>query len=530
MILFEVYRQLDVRMYQTFATLDPNYGAVAKYIMQDDSLVILGQDHSVRLNMANKEITMDIPLRNWNIESEPVLWFAEGSSEAAIVRAINNAYRQWLNIDPFENENEYYLAQEDVNTYLAKYNLRIIVDADGMCVYHDSNIISFERAIEIVSETDFAYEQSVDLEQIITIAQNEKRMGQLANAIPYYEQVLKATSRQELLFTIAAFELAESYYFIGNYDRAVSLYYRCNLEFIVDENDFYIHLGHALLDTKMKKYEREIKIFYRSKIDPDYVLTHADAVEGARKEVGSVFKEYEETCLEMGQKKYAEHRNQLPIGADDIDELLVNDEEENQPEERKIKVYEGIKLTEPLVTKGVKKKSDNELFSEALDLFIAGDYQKAFDIYFIISKEVPEESDYYTWAQFQMGKLYCIFEDYGKAKAALAKCNPNRFGIVYRQDDYLVLYQHVNTVCDDFEDDARYRKLIRGRYDFYYAQYDYEYNQMLRDHRLIKKFVQYEKDCLADSKEELKNILIIEGEKEEKPKRFGFFKKKFKKI
>lgn len=522
MILFELYRQLDVRMFQTIGALDATFGAVAKYIMQDDSLVILGQNHSVRLNMANKEVTMELPIKNWNIDAEPVLWFAEGSSESAVVRAINNAFRQWLDIDPFATNEEFLLALDEANSYITKYNLRILADDNGMSVYHDEKIISFEQAIEIVSEMDFAYEQSADLEQILTLAQNEKRMGQLANAIPYYEQVLKSTSRPDILFTIAAFELAESYYFIGNNERAISLYYRCNLEFIADEDDFYIHLGHALLDPKMKKYEREIRIYYRAKVDPDYVLTHRDAVEGASKEVGSVFKEYEETCLDMGKKKYAEHRNQLPIGADDIDELLVNDEETEEESERPIKVYEGIRITEPLVNKGAPRKSDNEMFSEALDLFIAGDYQKAFDIYYIISREVPEESDYYTWANFQMGKIYCIFEDYDKSKRALLQCNPNRFGMVYRQDDFLVLFQHVNTVCDDFESDARYRKLIRGRYDFYYAQYDHEYNQMLRDHRLIKKFVQYEKDCLNDAKEQFKNIIVIDNPMEEKPKKWKF--------
>ncbi|MDO4966237.1 MAG: tetratricopeptide repeat protein [Lachnospiraceae bacterium] len=526
MILFELYRQLDVRMYQTIASLDATFGACAKYIMQDDSLVILGSDHSVRLNMANKEATIDNPIKNWDLETEPVLWFSEGSAESAVVRAINNAFRQWLDIDPFKSNEDYFLALEEINSNISKYNLRILVDSNGMCIYCDEKIISFEQAIEIISETDLSIEQNANLENVLAYAQQEKGMGQLANAIPYYEQILRATSRPDLLFTIAAFELAECYYFIGNYDRAVSLYYRCNLEFIVSEDDFYIHLGHALLDVKMKKYEREIKIYYRSKLDPDYVLTHGDAVAGAAREVAGVFAEYEETCLEMGKKKYAEHRNHLPIGADDIDELLVHDEEEEKEEVRPIKIYEGIKLTTPLVTKNVKKKSDNELFAEALDLYIAGDYQKAFDIYYLISKEVPEDSDYFTWAQFQMGKLYCIFDDYENAREALLKCDPNRFGMVYRQDDFLVLYKHVVTVCDDFESDINYRKLIRGRFDFYFAQYDSEYNQMLRDHRLVKKFVQYEKDCIADAKEEFRDILIEYNLYDDKPKKRRLFGKK----
>lgn len=526
MILFELYRQLDVRMYQTIAALDQSFGSCAKYILQDDSLVLLGTDHSIRLNMANKEATIDNPMKNWDIDSEACLWFSEGSAEALLIRAINNSFRQWLDVDPFATNEDYRKALEDINACISKYNLRILSDNSGMSIYHNDSIISFEQAIDIVTDTDVQIEQNADLEAIVQEGHRQKSIGQLGDAVPYYERVLRATSRPDLLFTVAAFELAECYYFIGNYERAVSLYYRCNLEFIADEKDFYIHLGHALLDTKMKKYEREIKIYYRSKLDPDYILTHKEAVEGAAKEVGPVFSEYEETCYEMGQKKYAEHRNALPVGADDIDELMLVDEADEEEEVRIIKTYSGFKLTEPLIRKDNNRKSDNELFAQALDLFLAGDYQKAFDIYYQLSKEVQEDTDYYTWSQFQMGKLYCIFDDYAKALDALEKCDPNRFGVVYRQEDFLVLYQHVQTVCDDFESDPRFRKLLRGRFDFYFAQYDREYNQMLRDHRLVKRFVQYEKDCMADALEHFDGMVKIDDPNSGKPKKkFSLFKR-----
>lgn len=527
MIVFELYRQLDVRMYQTLAQLDPNYGPCAKYIFQDDTLLILGSDHSIRLNMATKEAIIDNPIRNWDIENEPFLWFSEDSYEGYIVRAINNVFRQWLNVDPFESEEKLLQSIRDINENLSKYGIRIIFDATGMSVFHNDRSITFEQAVELIGETDLKREQAADLQEVLMKAQSLKVEGRLADAVPYYELIIRNTSRPDFIFTVASFELAECYYFIGNYDRAVSLYYRCNLEFIANENDFYIHLGHALLDAKMKKYEREIRIFYRSKVDPDYVLTHKDAVEGARREVGSVFDEYEVTCLEMGQKKYAEHRNKLPVGADDIDELLATDDDDLEEDNKPKKIYEGIRLTEPVVRKEEKRKSDNELFYDAIDLFIAGDYQKAFDIYWMLTKELPIDSDYYTWAQFQLGKLYCIFDDYNKAYDALIMCNPNKFGYVYRQEDYLVLLRHVKIVRDDFESDTRYRKLIRGRFDLYFAQYDPEYNQMLRDHKLIRKFVQYEKECKEDSIDELgANLVLDEGDETKKKKGlFGIFKK-----
>lgn len=521
MIVFELYRQLDVRMYQTLAQLDPTYGPCAKYVFQDDTLVLLGADHSIRLNMATKEAIVDVPIRNWDIDNEAVLWFSDDSYEGYVVRAINNVFRQWLNIDPFESEEKLLSTIVDINESLSKYGLRIIYDATGMFAYCNDRIITFERAIEIIVDADLRREQNLDLQEILNNAQQLKVSGKLADAVPYYEQIIRSSSRADFIFTVAAFELAECYYFIGNYDRAVSLYYRCNLDYIAREDDFYIHLGHALLDVKMKKYEREIKIYYRSKVDPDFVLTHKDAVDGARREVAAVFDEYEATCLEMGRKKYADHRNQLPEGSDDIDELLAVDDGDEMVKPKEVKVYEGIRLTEPVVRKDVNRKSDSDLFYDALELFIGGEYQKAFEIYWMLTRELPEDSDYYTWAKFQLGKLYTIFDEPRKALAELSMCDPNRFGLVYRQEDFLVIFQHVKTVCDDFEDDVRYRKLIRGRFDSYYAQYDAEYNQLLKDNRLIKKFVQYEKECREDCIESFGTGIVLDNTNEGKKGKKG---------
>lgn len=527
MIVFELFRQLDVRMYQTLAQLDPTYGPCAKYIFQDDTLLLLGLDHSIRLNMATKEAIIDNPARNFDIENEPVLWFSEESYEGYIVRAINNAFRQWLDVDPFDSEEMLLQSIVSINENLTKYGLRIFYDATGMLVYHNDRIITFEQAIEIIGEMDLRREQNANLQTVLNDAQALKVDGRLADAVPYYELIIRNTSRPDFIFTVAAFELAECYYFIGNYDRAVSLYYRCNLEYIANEDDFYIHLGHALLDVKMKKYEREIKIYYRSKVDPDYILTHKAAVEGAKREVASVFDEYENTCLEMGRKKYAEHRNKLPVGADDIDELLYDGETKKEEDKVPVrKIYEGIRLREPVVVnREPKKKSDNELFYDALDLFIAGEYQKAFDIYWMLTKELPADSDYYTWAQFQIGKLYTIFDEYEKAHKALLECDPNKFGLVYRQEDFLVLFEHVKIVCNDFESDTRYRKLMRGRFDLYFAQYDPEYNQMLRDHKLVRRFVQYEKECKADCIEEFEGRIVLSQDESPKKKRFSLFRR-----
>ncbi|MFT3985588.1 MAG: tetratricopeptide repeat protein [Lachnospiraceae bacterium] len=533
MIVFELYRQLDVRMYMTVAVLDRNYGSCAKYILVDDTLLLLGTNHSVKLNLMTKSVTEDQPIKDWDIDTEPLLWFAEESSEACVIRMINNAFRQWLEIDPFPSYAAFGDAMQEINAKLAGYHLRIIFDTESMCVYHEENIVTFEQALELIMEEDSAKEANADLGEWLAEAGYFRKTEQLEEAARRYERLLKHADRTQQLYTQCAFSLAEVYYFLGNYERSVILFYRCSLEFIRDEADFYIHLGHALLDSKMKKYERQIKIYYHGRIDAEYADTHRQAMEVAGREVGEVFDEYEASCYDMGQKKYAEYRNQLPTGADDIDELLLGDIEKQEKPMIVRKRYEDIKLVEPVCLTQTDSKSVNELLSEALNLFGGGEYQQAFDIYWLLRGKVTEDTDYSTWVQFQIGKLYCIFDNAPNAMKALQACRPERFGLVYRQEDFFLLYEHVKIVCDDFESDVRYRKLIRGKFDFYYAQYDREYNKLLHDRKLLHEYHQYERECMESAQKEFSSGICPESrmhsvEEEAHKKHPVFFKNMFK--
>ncbi|HOO28973.1 MAG TPA: hypothetical protein PLU43_10965, partial [Lachnospiraceae bacterium] len=224
MIVFELYRQLDVRMYMTVAVMDRSYGSCAKYIMLGDTLLLLGTDHSIKLNMLTREVTTDNPIRNWDIEAEPVMWFAEESPEAGMIRMINNAFRQWLEIDPFPSYAAFSEAEHTINRKLSKYNLRIIFDMNSMCIYHDEDIITFEQALELIMEIDSEQESGASLIEWQQEAEYLKNTGQQEAAAKRFERIIRHTDRTQMIYTISTFQLAEIYYFLGNYERAVTLY------------------------------------------------------------------------------------------------------------------------------------------------------------------------------------------------------------------------------------------------------------------------------------------------------------------
>lgn len=522
MIYFELYRQLDIRVFQTISAIDPGYGSCAKYVFEGDSLILLGMDHSVRLNILTKEVSKDSPIRNWDIESEAVMWFAEDSAEAALIRLINDAYRKWFALDANISDEYFSMELEQVNQMLAGYALRIFADDTGMSIFKDEvgtgDEFTFEKAIELIMDVDDNRMDDAGIMQLINEALYYRKLDRYEDAVVRLEKVVRYMDHTLPVYTRTVFTLAETYYFMGNYERAVMLYYRVNLQHIEDEDDFYLHLGHALVDEKMKKYDRHLRIYYHSRIDSEFADTHRQAVAAAKASVSQVFEEYESTCLEMGRKKYEAFREQLPAGADEIDELI---EEYEKPEERAAEVhkqYEGFGLSEPRSGADSNRMTMNDRLAAALDLYLTGEYQKAFDIYYRLASQTDEDSDYYTWIHLQLGKLYCFFDEPEKSWKMLEKCDPNRFGIVYRLEDFMILYQHAHIVAEDFESDDRFRKLVRGRMDTYYAQYDREYNALLTDRKLMRAYKVYEKDCIEDTKYELRDIL-----NDGKSKGGGFF-------
>ena len=60
--------------------------------------------------------------------------------------------------------------------------------------------------------------------------------------------------------------------------------------------------------------------------------------------------------------------------------------------------------------------------------------------------------------------------------------------------------------------------------DPYYAQYDREYNSLLHDRKLMRAYKTYEKDCIDDSRYELRDIL--DDGREKRGGLFGLFRRK----
>ncbi len=502
MIFFEVFKQLDARMYRTAKAFVPVLNPTTRYIIEQDSIVVLGTNISVKWDLSNKSITEENPLKHWDLEGESLYWFSEESAQSAVVRMMSNIIRQWFGVDPFPTFSEFEKSEAEINALIARYGLKIVCDMDRVAVIKNDERISFETAIAMIVEDDALAEAGMSVDEWLYDARYFRQTDQLERAIEQYERVLRYSNITMRVYTESAFCLAESFYFLGDYEKAVDMYFKCNLEFIEDEADFYIHIGHALLDVKMPNFEQDIHVYYRGCLDQAFAMNHMREIERAAEELAENFELYESKCLMIGQKKYNDHIRSLPMKSEVVDEIVSKEEDEKNRIEIAKNRYYDVRLLKPTVLMNLSTISINEAMLQAFELLNNGEYQKAYEMYYKLSESVDVDSDYATWINFQLGKLYYFCNDPLKTFEVLRKCKIGKFGVVYRQTDFFVLYAHVKIICDDFESDERFRKLIRGKFDSYYAKYDQEYLKLVNNAKMMNRFRRYENECLNSAREE----------------------------
>ena len=495
MIYFETSRETDVRLYKTAATLDETFRFCGKYALLGNDLVLLGGRGSVLINAAAKSVSRDAPFRTFVDVKERPRRFSRDSTEEKLITAINNAFRQWYEIDPFSNFMEFEGTLLETNKALLEYGLMLNWSVQGMELSRGQETVSFEDGLAFILENDIYDDIEKSLNEWLNEAKYYRRTLQDTKAVKQYEKLLNYVDSSLDLYTEIAFSLGELYYFLGNYQGALELYHRCDPEYIPDRRGFYVHIGHALLDGRMKNYESEIRLYYRSLVDTSFYEQNKRIIELATEEIAPNYAEYEEACFRVGHFKYQEQRRNRISARDETGKLLAADPLKKPVPFEPLKRYEGIRLIRLKSYEESYEETPQELLSRALSELYDGEYQKAYEIYLRIAEKSGRSSELYTWAMLQLAKLYSFFDDYRDALLCLKECREEDFGRVYRKEDYMLLYVHSKIVLDDFESDPRFRKLIRGKFDSYYARFNREYYLMTRDRNLMDAFLSYEKEC-----------------------------------
>ena len=123
------------------------------------------------------------------------------------------------------------------------------------------------------------------------------------NVRELFEHTLGGAKPGSEVYHAVAFTMGEIMYFRDMPDCAVYFYQLCDIDRIVDEEDFYERLGHCYLDNKMGQFSASLKLMYKAKLNEAFREKNKDKLAKcgfSEQELET----YRARCIRVGRTKY----------------------------------------------------------------------------------------------------------------------------------------------------------------------------------------------------------------------------------
>lgn len=305
MIAFELNKPLNHFFENALTYIDEEFRSCAKYLLDGDDLIALGYEYSLRMSFADRGLYTVEGYEEWEQYMPLELpLYEEETMEAELFKYVYTVFRRWQEIPPYADEHMHRVLLRKLSQRLTYYNLRVLIPEEIFEIYFCSERVTLEQAIVTIMQRDMNYHVVEVVRSDYEEAERLRSLGRHQDAIPYYLNVLTEEDHGSNLYTLAAYGLGEAYHFADKLAGSAEAYMQCNVALLPDQEEFYKRLGHALLDERLKEYGDMVKLYYRSILCVQYRNKHKKELEAAVEEVGEMFEEYEETCVEIGKKKY----------------------------------------------------------------------------------------------------------------------------------------------------------------------------------------------------------------------------------
>ncbi len=309
MIAFELNKPLNQFFENALTYIDEEFRSCAKYLLEGDELTALGYEYSIRMSFADRGLVTVEGYEEWEqyIPTELPL-YGEDSMESEFFKYVYTLFRMWQEIPPYADEHMHRVLLRKLNQRLNYYNIRVLIPREIFEIYFVSERVTLEKAIVTIMQRDMNYHIAEVIHSDYEAGERMRCLGRHHDALPCYLNVLEREPPGSNLYTMTAYGLGEVYHFENQLAKSAEMYMLCDVSLLPDADEFYKRLGHALLDERLKEYGDLVKTYYRGRINAPYYTKHKIEVVAAGLEVGEMFDEYEDTCIEIGKKKYQSSR------------------------------------------------------------------------------------------------------------------------------------------------------------------------------------------------------------------------------
>lgn len=310
MIVCELNKPLNHFFETALTYIDEEFHSCATYLLDGDELVVLGDEYSLRMSFADKGLYRAEGIDEWNQYIPPELpMYEEETIEAELFKYVYTLFRRWQQIPPYASNHMHKVLLGKLNKKLLYYDLHITGSAEAFEIQYGGNRVSLEDALWAIVVRNAGEHKKFVIRTDFEEAERLRSLGHHEDALPLYLSALEKESKGSNIYTLASYGLGEVYYFKDDMEKTVRAYLCCDVKLLSDETELYRRLGHAFLDERLKNYTDDLKAYFKSIQSVPYANRHQDETEEAFKNVGEIFEEYEETCVEVGKKQYETFRH-----------------------------------------------------------------------------------------------------------------------------------------------------------------------------------------------------------------------------
>lgn len=303
MIQFELNRPLSIFFNNTLTYMDDTFVPGSGYVVDENRITAMGEDYSLTLSFSDRNVETTAMTEQPEPEAES-LFFEENSAESELVKYVYTLFRMWHEIPPYASAHMHKVLLGKLNKKLLYYDLRITGSSETFEIQYGGNNVSLEDALRVIILRNAGEHEKFVIRTDFEEAERLRSLGHHEDALPLYLSALEKESKGSNIYTLASYGLGEVYYFKDDMEKTVRAYLCCDVKLLSDETELYRRLGHAFLDERLKNYTDDLKAYFKSIQSVPYANRHKEETAEAFQNVGEIFEEYEETCMEVGKKQY----------------------------------------------------------------------------------------------------------------------------------------------------------------------------------------------------------------------------------
>ncbi len=268
------------------------------YAIEGDFLMAVGKPYCVIISLIDGSMSKREGF-NYQLMTEPVI-IEEGTLRNEVLRYVLMRLRRVLNIAPVADDHMLDVLRGKINDSLKFFDIAVFKEPDNIVV--DLKLQgghgTVEEVLTAVADETIIGEilGDVDMDYLKRLV----GLGRFEEALEIFLSLYDRAQPGTMFDNEINMYLGELYYHLDELDNSVERYKMCNPIYINDIRDYYIRLGHSLLDDKAGLRGNLIKMYYRSTLNPAYKKSIADRYDKLVEQIEPIYAAHESECEAAG--------------------------------------------------------------------------------------------------------------------------------------------------------------------------------------------------------------------------------------